>query len=282
MFAVVSDNLRATDDDRNNTCEALDAALGDGQLSTEEHRERVSAATRATTLGELQSLVSDLQVHPLPDSAPGAPSSTRNRALWIVVAAALTLTLLGAGIAWTFQRGASSPSAVNPAPAPSSTADTTGSAATSTSTPSTPLLTFSGVTGVLAQMRTQFGDTLGYQLNIYQEQVVVIRPDTANAHKIVTWVYRNGSWMSLGPTPSPLPGSAVGDLGKFDVQAVLGVVQQAPQSLRIYDANRIFLTIESHKDGSLGLRIHVSDGSLSGSIALDADGRVTQISPPAR
>ena len=69
MLAVVADNTRATDNDRNEVCQALDAALGDGQLSTEEHRERVSAATKATTLGELDSLMSDLQIH-LPPARP--------------------------------------------------------------------------------------------------------------------------------------------------------------------------------------------------------------------
>src|SRR5262249_28983341 len=52
---------RATDGDRNDVCQELDTALSQGQLSMEEHRERVSAATNATTLGELHSLVSDLQ-----------------------------------------------------------------------------------------------------------------------------------------------------------------------------------------------------------------------------
>ena len=51
---MVSAYTRATDGDRNDACQVLDAALGDGQLSTEEHRERVSAVTKATTLGELR------------------------------------------------------------------------------------------------------------------------------------------------------------------------------------------------------------------------------------
>ncbi|OBA58365.1 hypothetical protein A5647_21055 [Mycobacterium sp. 1100029.7] len=277
MFAVLSDNIRASDDDRNNTCEALDTALGDGQLSTEEHRERVSAATKATTLGELQSLVADLQVYP----APAAPPQARNRIVWIAVAAAVTLVLLGGGVAWTFQRGTSTPAASRPTVAPS-TGNSTGSAAAVTSAPPAPLLTFSGVSGVLAQMRTQFGDTLGYQLNVYQDQAVVMRPDTANAHKTVAWLYRDGNWTDLGPKPSASSGAAVGDLSKFDAQAVLGVVQQAPQTLHIYDANRMFLTVESRKDGSLSLHVHASDGALSGTITIGADGSVMQISPPAR
>jgi Domain of unknown function (DUF1707) len=59
---------RAKDDDRTKTCQILDGALGDGQLSMEEHRQRVAAATTAATLGDLQSLVGDLQTEDvLPD-----------------------------------------------------------------------------------------------------------------------------------------------------------------------------------------------------------------------
>ena len=57
---------RATDDDRTTTCQLLDLALDDGQLSMEEHRQRVSSATKAVTLGELQTLVSDLQIRSAP------------------------------------------------------------------------------------------------------------------------------------------------------------------------------------------------------------------------
>ena len=52
---------RAKDSDRNETCGILDTALADGQLSMAEHGERVKTATSATTLGQLQDLVSDLQ-----------------------------------------------------------------------------------------------------------------------------------------------------------------------------------------------------------------------------
>ncbi len=279
---MVSEYTRATDGDRNDTCEALDAALGNGQLSTEEHRERVSAATKATTLGELRSLVADLQLHPPPEESPTSKSRVGGRGIRVGVA--LALLLLAGGIAWGLWRdNGSAPSASNITSTPSTTANGTGPAAATTPTPPPPqLLTFSGVTGVLAQMRTQFGDTLGYQLNIYQDQAVVMRPDTANAQKVVTWLYRDGNWASIGPKTAVASRLAVGDLSKFDVQAVLGVVQQAPQTLHVYDASRIYLTVESRQEGSLNLRIFVSDGPLSGSITLGADGIVTQVSPPSR
>ncbi|EUA56562.1 hypothetical protein I553_8610 [Mycobacterium xenopi 4042] len=68
---------RAKDSDREQTCRALDTALSDGELSMEEHRERIKAATSAVTLGELQTLVADLQSaparcnHPHPRHRPG-------------------------------------------------------------------------------------------------------------------------------------------------------------------------------------------------------------------
>src|SRR6185312_12500534 len=62
---------RAKDSDRTDACQVLDHAPSEGQLSMEEHRQRVSAATNATTLGDLQSLVTDLQM--------SSSTSTRRR-----------------------------------------------------------------------------------------------------------------------------------------------------------------------------------------------------------
>ena len=76
---MVTPNTRAADSDRNDVCQVLDPALSEGQLSMEEHRERVSAATKATTLGELQSLVSDLQIRSAPVQLPTLKSPAR---LW--------------------------------------------------------------------------------------------------------------------------------------------------------------------------------------------------------
>jgi DUF1707 SHOCT-like domain len=63
---------RAKDSDRTETCLVLDTALAEGQLSMAEHRQRVSAATHATTVGELWSLVTDL-----PATNPVQPFATQ-------------------------------------------------------------------------------------------------------------------------------------------------------------------------------------------------------------
>lgn len=103
---------RAKDTDRNDTCQILDSALSDGQLSMDEHRTRVALATGTETLGDLQSLVSDLQF-------PNAPLNLKKPSLlkpgvaaggWGMRAAVGgVLVLLGAAIGWGLYGNTSSP-----------------------------------------------------------------------------------------------------------------------------------------------------------------------------
>ena len=107
---------RATDSDRNDACQKLDTALSQGELSMEEHRQRVSAATTAKTLGELRSLVWDLQ-------APQVPTQRRSGwsrpAVWLIVVVAV---LVVAGVVYAMT---SVPSTSTPANRPPTTATNT-------------------------------------------------------------------------------------------------------------------------------------------------------------
>ncbi len=90
MAARRAGKLRARDADRNDTCQILDGALAEGQLTMAEHRDRVAAATKAATLAELQRLVTDLQ--PTTGSVNGHPrqiSRLSARASLLVAAAAI-------------------------------------------------------------------------------------------------------------------------------------------------------------------------------------------------
>jgi Domain of unknown function (DUF1707) len=276
IFPVAYPATRATDSDRNNTCQVLDTALSDGQLSTEEHRQRVSAATNATTLGELQSLVSDLQIERTPVQRPKLAGGWRMR---IAVA-----VLLGAGIAWglygttTSSKITSSPSTTPTTSSPAALTPRTPTA--QTTTPTAPQLqTPSGMAGLLAQMRTKFGDAMGYELVVYPDYAELDRPDPANPHQSMHYHYGNDSWMNARTSSIPADSTAA-DLSKFNVQEVAGVLHGAPQSLNMTGANTIYLMIEGARDGTLALSIHVSDGSRGGSIELAADGTVQQINPP--
>lgn len=271
---------RATDDDRNTTCQILDAALGDGQLSMEEHRERVSAAARAITLGDLQSLVSDLQIRSAP-ALRTMKSPARSRGIWI--AAAVVVLLLIAGIGWGLH-GSGSPSRNTTGTATSSrgaAASATPGGATTTPLPPPDLLSLGGMTGFFAQMGKHFGDTLGYQLDIRSGRADLLRPDAVNGHKTVLWIYNDGNWAKLQDDVIRPPDMTVGDLSKFDVQAVLGVVRDAPQTLGIRNVTDEWLNIQSAADGSLALRVHVSQGGQGGGyVAVGTDGSVIRISAP--
>lgn len=55
-------DLRASDADRERIVAVLNAALGDGRLTPQEHDERVHAALTARTLGDLAGLTTDLMM----------------------------------------------------------------------------------------------------------------------------------------------------------------------------------------------------------------------------
>lgn len=107
-----SGTTRAKDSDRQDACNILDKALNDGELSMEEHRERVSMATNAVTLDDLQLLVDDLQ------SGQSAqiqkPVQTpiiraRRNGLGLAAAAFGVTVLLGIGIGWGLYGNTTSP-----------------------------------------------------------------------------------------------------------------------------------------------------------------------------
>ncbi len=230
---MATPDTRATDTDRSDICQVLDSALSDGQLSMEEHRQRVSAATKATTLGELQSLMADLQTHNAPVQPPTVKSPASRWGMRIAVA--VVLVLLGAGLAWGLFGNNASPSkstSVSSTRLSGNSPVAVTSTSTSPEAPPLDLLSLGGLSGFFAQMQKQFGDTMGYELNIRSGYAVLFRPDSVNAHKTVDWDYRNGRWIKTGDIPIP-SGTTVGDLSKFDVQEVLGVLRGAPQTLQI-------------------------------------------------
>lgn len=276
---MATPGTRATDSDRNNTCQVLDAALDDGQLSMEEHRQRVSAATKATTLGELQSLVSDLQIHQAPVQLK-SPSGGRlgGRGIWI--AAAAVLLLLGLGIGWGLSGNTASP------PNPSDPGPQTGgspAAAIPSAAPTTAptqLQSAGGLTGLLEQIRQRFGDTNGYQLLVYPDYAVIFRVDPRNDRRAVSYDFQNGGWIQIPAGMIP-PGTAVADLSKFGVAAVVGALRDAPQALKITDVKLTYLIIQGKPGGSLDMSIYVSDSANNGGhIDIAPDGTVKAIYPP--
>ena len=274
-------STRAKDSDRTDTCQILDTALAEGQLSMSEHAERVKAATSASTLGELRSLVDDLQTGNAPVALPNLRPPGARRTWVLQLAAAAVLVLLGIGIGWGLYGNTSSPlravSESDPGAKPDGIAPVVLN-------PPRQLHSLGGLTGLLEQTRKKFGDTLGYRMVIYPDYAVMDRPDPGNERRVLSYTYRGG-WddPSTGPKSSD---AVVTDLGKFDVPAIVGVLRGAPETLNIKpaDVTSTYLTLDPARDpttpDALQISVYVSSDFGSGYIALNPDGSVKRINYP--
>ena len=230
---------RAKDSDRNDTCSVLDSALADGQLSMEEHRQRVATATNAATLGDLQSLVSDLQNENAPVQLPNLKPVSKmsvaagsRGALGVRVAMAAVLVLLGIGIGWGVYGNTSSPLSFTSDPG--AKAD---GVAPVVLTPPRQLQSLGGMTGLVEQMKQRFGDTMGYHLLVYPDYGSLDRVDPNDNRRKITYDYRGG-WGD-GDDPSAIDNDdRLVDFGTMDVKALVGVLRGAPDTLGIKRGRR--------------------------------------------
>ena len=273
---------RARDGDRTDTCQILDTALAEGQLSMAEHGDRVKAATNATTLGELRSLVSDLQTASSPVQLPSLqkPALVGPRATWALrLAAAAVLVALGVGIGWGLFGNTRTLFGVTPDPG----ARPDGVAPVVLAPPRQ-LHSLGGLDGLFQQMRTKFGDTVGYRLVIYPDYAVLERPDPANTRRTLNYTYRGG-WADPSTAPKS-PDSVAVDLDKFDTRAIVGVLRGAPETLNIKAAEvrSTYLIIEPAEDpstpGAVAITTHVSSEFGSGYIETSPGGSVKRIDYP--
>ncbi|WP_020099851.1 DUF1707 domain-containing protein [Mycobacterium sp. 360MFTsu5.1] len=278
---------RAKDSDRNDTCQILDTALADGQLSAEEHRQRVAAATKAVTLGELRSLVTDLQTAnasvKLPNLKTGAGRPVRTTGWGILAAGAAVMLVVGVAIGWGIYAA--------PGQSPLTAAEDPGAkpdgVAPLVLTPPRQLQSLGGLTGLFTQMKKKFGDTTGYELSIYSDYAILERPDPAEPRRVLRYDYRGG-WDDPDTTTVSSDERVV-DLGKFDVEKIAGILHGAPETLGIKrnEINTVYIDIKASKDitappDSAAISIYVSGKfNNSGYIELDAEGNTKRISYPS-
>jgi hypothetical protein len=282
-----SPGTRAKDSDRNDTCQILDSALAEGQLSMTEHQQRVKSATNAATLGELRSLVGDLQTKNAPVQLPklkGArlPSAITGKAnLGIRIAMSAVLVLLGIGLGWGMYGNTSSPLSFtsDPGAKPDGVAPVV-------LTPPKQLQSLGGLTGLLEQMKQKFGDTTGYRLVVYPDYASLDRPDPKEERRQLSYTYRGG-WddPSVGSKSSD---ARVVDLAKFDMKAIVGVLRGAPETLGIKqsDVKSTYLIFDPSGDptappDTLEISIYVSSDYGGGNIELNPDGSVKRIGYPS-
>ncbi len=278
-------STRAKDSDRTDTCQVLDSAFAEGQLSMEEHRQRVASATNAATLGELQSLVDDLQNANAPVQLPNLKKTAAARLQaggWgIRAAVAAVLVLLGMGIGWGLYGNTTSPLSFTSDPG----AKADGIPA-KVLTPPRQLQSLGGLTGLVEQMRQRFGDTMGYRLLVYPEYAVLDRADPTDDRRKLSYTYRGG-WGDSTSSSAKDDDDKLVDLGKFDPKAIVGVFRGAPETLGIKpaDVTNSYINVDPSRDPTapdpLTLSVYVSSDFGSGYIEMAGDGTVKQINYPS-
>ena len=278
---------RAKDTDRNNTCQVLDSALGDGQLSLDEHRTRVALATTAATLGDLQSLVEDLQNANAPVQMPNLKKpmfkATGASAGWGMRAAvAGVLVVLGMAIGWGLYGNTSSPLDFTSDPG----AKSDGIPA-KVLTPPRQLHSLGGLTGLFEQMKAKFGDTTGYDLTIYSDYASLERQDPAEPRRALRYSYRGG-WDDPSET-SVSSDDHVVDFQPTDIPLLVSLIRGAPETLGIKadEVETIYISMGENSDmtappGSSEISIYVSPKfGNSGYIELNGDLTTKRVSYPS-
>lgn len=284
MATRQSAGTRAKDSDRNDTCQVLDSALADGQLSMDEHRTRVALATQAETLGDLQSLVSDLQTENAPVQLPElkrSPKVLAGAGWGLRAAVAGVLVVLGIAIGWGLY--GNTPSPLNFTSDPGAKADGIEAVVL---TPPRQLQSLGGLNGLIEQMKQKFGDTKGYRLVVYPDYASLDRPDPNDDRRQLSYTYRGG-WGD--PSTSATDDSdRLVDLSQFDAKKIVGVLRGASETLDIKpdEVDNTYLIIEPSSDqtappGAIDASIYVSSQFGSGYIDLNGDGTVKHISYPS-
>lgn len=278
--------MRAKDSDRNETCQILDTALAEGQLSMAEHGERVKAATTASTLSQLQDLVADIQTGKTLDVPMVTKVINRRPAGpgWGIKAAIATvLVLLGVAIGWGLYGNTTSPLSFESDPG----AKFDGIPA-QVLTPPRQLQSLGGFTGLFEQMRKKFGSTMGYELDIHSDMAYLERPDPQDNRRTMDYQYRGG-WGDPSGSPSALDASdRLVDLSKFDYEKVLAIVRGAPDTVGVAraDVSDTWLRVSPSEDPStpeaVEIEIHVSSDFGGGHIELYPDGSTKAIWPANR
>lgn len=215
-------HVRARDDDRAATCVLLDAALGDGQLSDDDHRALIELAGAAKTLGELTELTADLQRAADTFDAPRPP---RSRRPWFAIAVVAASVVAAVAAFAVVDRPAESP-------VRSVTVDL--GAVGSIVVPTPNLLTAEGITHFIGVYSAKFGDTLVDELTLFDEHASVKRAVPGQPNRQVEYVYWGGFDQRSEPATRKSDTPQF-DLAALDVPAFGRLLAAAATTLRVAD-----------------------------------------------
>lgn len=257
-----SSRTRARDVDRADTCAVLDTAFADGQITADEHAGRTADAMKASTLGQLDLLVRDLQNSTLRSTVAKV---RRIDKVWYVAAASVVVATV---IGFAALSGGDEPApatapaeqeiATEPlAPIVSSTLDTT---------------TASGIREFITRYSAKYGTTVIDSADFYADHAGVSRATSRSPNLKENIDFRGGFAPSGSPSNRPAD-TITFDLAAVDIDKLAGYLAGVDANLNIPDARMSHISMGS-SSGRPGISIYVEN-------ALGADGWM-EIAPEGR
>ncbi|MFI6222225.1 DUF1707 domain-containing protein [Nocardia salmonicida] len=260
---------RARSTDRTATVAALDTAHADGQLDSDEHAAMVELAAEARTLGDLSTLVAELQQRP---AAPTKPRARRDRTRSAVIALAAVTAV--AGFVWTVRDDA-------PAPAAAVTVAVDYDAAPPLVIPTPMLNTLAGFVQFRDDYRTIFGDTVVDEAVLHDEHASAVRRVPGNAKSTVDYTYRGGFARSSSQINSRRRDAVDIDLAQVNVEALGAAFATAAATVRVPNGAVTHYRIANDSwAGRPGITIFVrNEAAQSGHFVLALSGDVLKTYP---
>ncbi|WP_336086334.1 DUF1707 SHOCT-like domain-containing protein [Nocardia sp. SSK8] len=261
-------HTRARDSDRAAIRTVLDAARADGQLDAEEHTALSGLAEDARTLGDLATLVAELQQRP---AAPVKPRARRTARLVTVAAAALVAV---AAFAWTVRDD--NP----PVPDPGITAEPVSMEPVVIPTPD--LTTGAGFRQFRTDYLAKFGDTLVDEAVLHDEHASVDRRAPDKPTWTVDYTYRGGFDRSTSQLTTRARDAVDIDLALVDATALDTALREAATTVRVPDGKVTHLRIakDSWTGGHPAITVFVrNELGEAGDFVLALSGELLSIDP---
>jgi serine/threonine protein kinase len=141
------------------------------------------------------------------------------------------------------------------------------------------LQTADGLNGLLDSIRSRFGDTMGFQLNVYTDYAIIERVAPDNSHVEQDFTYRNGQWQNWGSDTTTSSLDYLADLSAFDVPAVAATLAGSRPTLGASDTSEMYILVMGAEGGGIELAIHSMDPG-TGFMQVNPDGSVKKVFPP--
>ncbi|GAB2634092.1 DUF1707 domain-containing protein [Prescottella soli] len=282
MSAPVSAKARARDIDRAQTCGLLDAGYAEGQLDPTEYESRTAAAMTAKTLGELDGLVSDLQIpEHLVEAARASAPAPRRRIPGRVVAAGVVAAVAVVGTVAFMTRGhdAAPATVVGAEPVPAPVAP--GEPQPIVIEPIDPV-SADGVRDFVRQLAVKFnGDLRVDQVTFYPTYVYFTRMLQDQPHREQDWSYRGGFSPVRTPESRPLDTTTV-DLAALDVDRLAEVIATGANRVGVPTGKveDIFVRADSSTGEGLVSVLFEDKDERRGMVDTRLDGSIVEISKP--